>query len=56
MIGRMQVRRWVSVVHPRAFVSPSASIGAGRVIMPGAIVNARSMIGNHCIINSGAIV
>ncbi|KJC50783.1 acetyltransferase [Bradyrhizobium sp. LTSP857] len=56
LIGRMQVKRWASVVHPRAFVSPSASIGAGTVIMPGAIVNARSMIGNHCIINSGAVV
>ncbi|HEX9214883.1 MAG TPA: acetyltransferase [Bradyrhizobium sp.] len=56
MIGRMQVNRWASVVHPRAFVSPSASIGTGVVIMPGAIVNARSRIGDHAIINSGAIV
>ena len=56
MIGRMQVKRWASVVHPRAIVLPSATIGAGTVIMPGAIVNARSMIGNHCIVNSGAIV
>lgn len=56
MIGRMPVKRWASVVHPHAFVSPSASIGAGTVIMPGAIVNARSEIGEHCIINSGVIV
>ncbi len=56
MIGRMQVKRWTSVVHPRAIVSPSARIGIGTVIMPGAIVNARSSIGDHCIINSGAIV
>ena len=56
MADRMQVGRWASVIHPRAFVSPSASLGTGCVILPGAIVNARSMIGNHCIINSGAIV
>lgn len=56
MIARMQASRWASVVHPRAFVSPSATVGAGSVILPGAIVNARSMIGQHCIINSGAIV
>ncbi|MCK1621422.1 acetyltransferase [Bradyrhizobium sp. 159] len=56
MVGRMQVKRWASVIHPRAIVSPSARIGAGAVIMPGAIVNARSRIGDHCIINSGAIV
>lgn len=56
MIGRMQVKRWVSVIHPRAIVSPSATIGAGTVIMPGAIVNARSRIGDHCIINSAVVV
>ncbi|TCU64657.1 acetyltransferase EpsM [Bradyrhizobium sp. R2.2-H] len=56
LIGRLQLKRWATVIHPRAFVSPSATIGAGSVIMPGAIVNARSMIGHHCIINSGAVV
>lgn len=55
-VGRIQVRHWASVVHPRAFVSPSARVGAGSVIMPGAIVNARSRIGDHCIINSAAVV
>lgn len=56
IISRMQVKRWATVIHPRAIVSPSASIGAGTVIMPGAIVNARSRIGHHCIINSAAVV
>jgi len=56
MIGRMQVKRWASVIHPRAIVSPSATIGVGTVIMPGAIVNARSRIGDHCIINSAVVV
>ena len=56
MIGRMPVKRWASVIHPRAIVSPSATIGAGTVIMPGAIVNARSRIGDHCIINSAVVV
>lgn len=56
MIARMQVNRWASVIHPHAFVSPSARIGAGVVIMPGAIVNARSWVGDHCIVNSGVVV
>lgn len=56
MVARIQVKRWATVIHPRAVVSPAASLGAGSVVMPGAIVNARSMIGNHCIINSGVVV
>jgi len=56
LIERMQISRWVSIVHPRAIISPSATIGMDTVVMPGAIVNARSRIGDHCIINSGVIV
>ncbi|MCI0549163.1 MAG: acetyltransferase [Candidatus Rokubacteria bacterium] len=45
-----------SVIHPRASVSPSASIGGGTFIGPGAVVHTRARIGEHAIINSGAIV
>ncbi|MEZ6234618.1 MAG: acetyltransferase [Phycisphaerales bacterium] len=48
--------RAVSVVHPRAFVSPSASIGRGVYIGPGAVVHARARVGDHAMINTGAIV
>jgi len=44
------------LVHPAAFVSPSASIGRGTVVMPGVIINAGAVIGENCIINSGAII
>lgn len=47
---------WHTVVHPGAFVSKYAQIGAGNVVMPNAVINAGAFVGNHCIINSGAVV
>ena len=44
------------VVSPRAYVSPLARIGAGTIVMHGAIVNAGAEIGENCIINSRALI
>jgi acetyltransferase EpsM len=46
----------VTVVHPRASVSPSAMMGPGVFVGPMAVVHSRARIGAHAIINSGAIV
>jgi sugar O-acyltransferase (sialic acid O-acetyltransferase NeuD family) len=43
-------------VHERAWVSPSATLGPGTVVMAGAIVNAEARVGQGVIINTGAIV
>lgn len=43
-------------VHPTAWVSPSAHLGRGTVVMAGAIVQADAEIGRHCIVNTGASV
>ena len=40
----------------QSYVSKSAKIGQGTIIMHGAIVNANAKIGNNCIINSGSLV
>jgi len=45
-----------SLVHPAAWVSPSADLGAGTVVMANATVQADSSVGLGCIINTGASV
>lgn len=63
-IGNAEIReklshlncRWYTAIHPSAVVSPSATIGAGTVIMANAVIDSGAVIGKHCIINSGAIV
>ena len=44
------------IIHPLAYVSPTASIADGCVILPYAIVNTNCMVKQGCIINCGAIV
>lgn len=45
-----------AIVSTFAYVSPRARIGAGSIVMHGAIVNAGVTIGNNCIINSHSLV
>ena len=44
------------IIHPLAYVSPTAEISAGCVIMPYAIVNTNTKLKKACIINIGAIL
>ena len=43
---------FVSAVHPNAIIGRNVNIGAGTVIMPGAIVNANTKIDEFCILNT----
>ena len=45
-----------TLIHPFSSVSDYATLGAGSVVMPGAVINAGSSIGDACIINTGATV
>jgi len=65
-IGNNQIRKnissrfsdynFFSSVDKSAYVSPSATVGIGTVVMRQAIINADAIIGNHVIINTAAIV
>lgn len=44
------------VVHPRAWVSPSADVGAGTAVMALAVVGTDARLGQGVIVNAGAIV
>ena len=45
-----------TLIHPTAYVSPTAVINPGTVILPHAIVNTDVVVERGCIINLGAIV
>ena len=44
------------IVSPMAYVSRHATIGAGTIVMHGAIVNAGAKLGNNCIVNTRAVI
>lgn len=50
------VGEWVRLVHPRAFVDPTAVLGQGSVVFAGAVVQPSTVIGDHVIINTCASV
>lgn len=45
-----------TLIHPTAYISPSAIIEKGTVVEPKAIINANTMVKKGCIISIGAIV
>ena len=48
--------RWLTVVHPKAVVAASASLGAGSFIAAMAVVAPMAVLGRSVIVNHGAIV
>ena len=44
------------LIHPRAYVSPTASVYAGSVVLPMAVVNTGVTVGRGCIVNIGALI
>jgi len=50
------IRRWATVIHAAAWVSPTATIADGAVVLAGAAVNSGARIGRHCVVNTGAVI
>ena len=56
LLGRSRGLEAIRIVHPRATISASASLGDGVVVMAGAVVNACARVGDNVIINTGAVI
>ncbi len=48
--------RWLTLVHPTAYVAVDVTLGVGTVVCAGAIVLPGSVIGDHVIVNTSATV
>ncbi len=48
--------RWAAIIHTTAWVSPTARVEPGAVILAHAVISAGAHVGRHAIVNSGAIV
>lgn len=44
------------IISPKAYVSNSAVINEGTILMHNSLINASSVIGKNCIINTGALI
>jgi len=44
------------IVSPNAYVSKTAMIGAGTIVMHHAVINTEAVIGVNCILNTGSLV
>ncbi len=47
---------WATLIHPSAQIGTNVTLGAGTVVMAGAVINPCTWVGCHCIINTCAIV
>lgn len=56
MIAEKYNINWVSLIHPTAQLAINVSVGKGTVVMAGVIINPCATIGEHCIINTNAVV
>jgi sugar O-acyltransferase (sialic acid O-acetyltransferase NeuD family) len=56
VVSRFGQLRWITIVHPSAYVDPTVSLGKGTVVFANAVIQPDTFIGDHCIINTGATI
>lgn len=58
LINRVQIINvpLTTLIHPRAFVSPTATIGTGSIVLPYAVIHTNANIGTGCIISIGVLI
>ena len=56
MLKKYPNLRFYTAIHPKAILGTDIKIGGGTNVMAGAIINASTKIGRHCIIGAGSII
>lgn len=46
----------VVLIHPEAIIGMEVEIGAGSIVMAGAVINSASRIGKGCIVNTASVI
>lgn len=57
-LGRLERAGFLlpTLIHPAAYVSPTAKLGRGTIVEPMAVVNAGAEVGQGCLLCAGALV
>ena len=52
LISRVQIIKapLTTLIHPGAYVSPTATVGSGSIVLPGVVIHTNAIIGKGCII------
>ena len=58
LISRVQIIKapLTTLIHPGAYVSPTATVGSGSIVLPGVVIHTNAIIGKGCIISIGALI
>ncbi|MDC6477652.1 acetyltransferase [Candidatus Pelagibacter sp.] len=51
-LGELGKLNWLKLVSKHTIIDKSVKIGDGSAVLPGVVINFKSIIGDHCIINT----